>query len=60
MKSEKEIRKRLNKKIADFFNGKVKYQERAKEESAIKELVWVLEEMIFIENGGAKLVGKKD
>lgn len=58
MKSEKEIRKRLNKLIADYFKKKFHGTDRYFAEARIRELVWILEEIVSVENGKAKLIGK--
>ena len=59
MKTEDQIRKRLNKLIVDYFNGKFEYNEKKLAEERIRELVWVSDETILINNDEAKLIGKK-
>ena len=59
MKSEAVLRKRLNKLIAKYFNGKFEYQEKRLAEERIRELVYVLDECILVDDGKAKLLGKK-
>jgi len=59
MKTEEQVRKRLNRLIADYFNGKFNGQEKRLAEERIRELVWVSDETILIDDDKAKLVGKK-
>lgn len=59
MKSEAQIRKKLNRSIADYFNGKLYGHDKRLAEERIRELVWVLDECILVNNGEAKLLDKK-
>jgi len=59
MKDEDTLRKRLNKLIGDYFNGEFEYNEKRLAEERIRELVYVLDECILVNDGKAKLIGKK-
>ena len=59
MKTEEQIRKKLNKLIAGYFKGDFGGQEKRLAEERIRELVWVSDETILIDNDKAKLIGKK-
>ena len=59
MKTEKQIRNRANKSIAKYFGGKLMHGEKAKLEAEIKELIWVLDECLLVENGEGKLIEDK-
>jgi hypothetical protein len=59
MKKEKQIRDRLNKLIADYFNKKFSGTDKYFAEARVRELVWVLDEVILMRDGKSKIGGEE-
>jgi hypothetical protein len=58
MKTEKQIREKLNKLISAYFSGKLMNSEKTEHEHRIRELVWILDEVIFLDKEKVEIGGK--